>query len=329
MKKLNDHINNMVNYTIRNKICVIAYFNKYSLIALLLCLGTFHSIAQSNYNSCLHLEDFGVVMNNRSRDNSYAIQSAIDSAAETGATICVGPGYINYTQTINIKAGVTIIGAGRGSTPNQTPYNGTIFWYTGVGAAVAITGSNVTLSNLVVYDKSSQATDGVLFQSDTNLIESCTLSNVLIFGFVTGTALHFDAKNRSGITYCSFYDVRIRHAKIGISITPDTTSFINSNSFYHGVISGGAFDTCLKVDGGNNNIFYGTIIEPYTSTYGHIQINKGQIIGQQIRIEAIKLPKNLPVIYLGKNTANCQLSGMYSGGLITNLGKNNRIELMN
>ena len=318
----------MVNYTTKNRMHLIADFKKYALLTLFFCLSTFYSIAQSNLDSCLHLEDFGVVMNNKSKDNSFAIQKAIDSAAITGATICIGPGYINYTQTINIKAGVTIIGAGRGSNPNQTPYNGTIFWYTGVGTAVEITGGNVTLSNFIVYDKSSLATDGILFKSDNNLIESCTLNNVLIFGFVNGTALHFDAKNHSGIAYCSFYDVRIRHAKIGISITPDSTSFINSNSFYHGVISGGAFDICLKVDGGNNNIFYGTIIEPYTSTFGHIQINKGQIIGEQIRIESIKLPKNLPVIYMGKNTANCKLSGMYTGGLITNEGKNNLFELI-
>lgn len=225
---------------------------------------------------------------------------------------------------------MTIIGAGRGPNPNTTPYLGTIFWYTGTGAALAVTGSNASISNLTVYNKTGVATDGILFQAANNtLVESCTLSKILITGFVGGTALHLDASNKSGVTYCSFYDVRVRHAKIGIAISPDSTSFINSNSFFHGVISGGGFDTCLKVDGGNNNILYGTIMEPYTSTYGHWQINKGQIIGVYIRIEAIKLPKNLPVIYLSSQTADCQITGMYSGGLITNNGKNNRIDITN
>ncbi len=300
---------------------------KQFLLSILIFLSTSTIIAQGNNNTAIRLEDYGVVMNSTKTDNTEALQKALDYAAEQSATIYIGPGYISYAHTINIKAGVTIVGSGRGTNSNTTPYNGTIFWYTGIGAAVAITGANVSLSNMIVYNKTAMASDGIVLQSNNNLVESCTLSNVLIYGFVNGTALHFDAKNHSGITYCSFYDVRIRHAKIGIGITPDSTSFINSNSFYHGVISGGGFDYCLQVDGGNNNIFYGTVIEPYTSTYGHIQINKGQIIGDHIRIEAIKLPKTLPVIHLGKNTADCQITGMYSGGLITNEGKNNTIDL--
>lgn len=282
--------------------------------------------AQKGYSNSLSPEDFGVVMNSDS-DNSVFFQRAIDSAAITGATIFVKPGYIKIEQTLIVKAGVTIIGSGRGSIPNQTPYNGTIFWYTGTAAAIEVVGSNVVLNNLTIYDKTSKATDGLLLKATSNLVESFSLSNVLIFGFTNGTALHFLAQNHGGITYCSFYDVRIRHAKIGISISPDATSFINSNSFYHGVISGGGFDTCLKVGGGNNNIFYGTVMEPYTSTFGHLCIDKGQIIGEHIRIEAVHQPKETPVITLGKNTAECFITGMYSGGLIVNEGKNNHLDI--
>ena len=300
---------------------------KHFLLLLILCFNLSFSVAQSKPTAAINLDDYGVVMNNPSYDNSIAMQKALDKAAELSATIYIAPGYINYTQTLTIKAGVTIVGSGRGTNSNTTPYNGTILWYTGTAAAVAITGTNVSLSNLTVYNKSALATAGITLQANNTLIESCTLSNVLIYGIINGTALRFDAQNHAGIAYCSFYDVRIRHAKIGIEIAPDSTSFINSNSFYHGVISGGAFDYCLKVEGGNNNIFYGTVMEPYTSTYGHIQINKGQIIGDHIRIEAIKLPKTLPVVYLGKKTADCQINGMYSGGLITNEGQNNKIDL--
>lgn len=204
----------------------------------------------------LNPEDFGVVMNSDS-DNSVFFQRTIDSAAITGATIFIKPGYIKIEQTLIVKAGVTIIGSGRGSIPNQTPYNGTIFWYTGSTAAMELVGSNVVLNNFTIYDKTSKATDGLLLKATYNLIESFSLSNVLIFGFTNGTALHFLAQNKGGITYSSLYDVRIRHAKIGIRITPDATSFINSNSFYHEVISGVGFDTYLKVEGGNNTIFMG------------------------------------------------------------------------
>ena len=297
-------------------------------ISSILLIGFFcvYSI-QVKAQNMLNPEDFGVIMNNSNSDNSVAFQKAIDSAAITGATIFVKPGYIKFEQTIVVKAGVTIIGSGRGSTPNQTPYNGTIFWYTGASAAMQVIGSNVVLNNFTIYDKTGKATDGLVLKASSNLLESFSLTNVLIFGFVKGTALHFLAENHGGIGYSSFYDLRIRHAKIGISITPDATSFINSNSFYHGAISGGGFDVCLKVEGGNNNIFYGTIIEPYTSTYGHVWIEKGQIIGQYIRIEAIHQSKQTPVIKLERNSFDCSLSGMYSGGLIINEGKNNILTL--
>ncbi len=296
---------------------------KQLILFLLFFYGfTNHITAQSMLNP----EDFGVVMNSNS-DNSVFFQRAIDSAAITSATIFVKPGYIKIEQTLIVKAGVTIIGSGRGSIPNQTPYNGTIFWYTGSSSAIEVVGSNVVLNNFTIYDKTSKATDGLVLKATSNLIESFSLSNVLIFGFTNGTALHFLAQNKGGITYSSLYDVRIRHAKIGISITPDATSFINSNSFYHGVISGGGFDTCLKVEGGNNNIFYGTVMEPYTSTFGHLCIDKGQIIGEHIRIEAVRQPKETPVITFGKNTAECFITGMYSGGLIVNEGKNNRLDI--
>ncbi|MEI7508380.1 MAG: hypothetical protein WCJ62_02840 [Flavobacterium sp.] len=282
---------------------------------------------QLKAQNMLNAEDFGVVMNNTKVDNSAAFQKAIDSAAITGATIFVKPGYIKFNETLVVKAGVTIMGSGRGSTSNQTPNNGTIFWYTGTAAAMQVTGSNVVLNNFTIYDKTSKATDGLVIKASSNLVESFSLTNVLIFGFVNGTALHFLAENHGGIAYSSFYDVRIRHAKIGISITPDGTSFINSNSFYHGVISGGAFDVCLKVEGGNHNIFYGTIIEPYASTYGHVWIEKGQIIGEHIRIESVRQPKETPVVKLEKNSFDCYFTGTYTGGLIVNEGKNNILTL--
>jgi len=284
------------------------------------------SIAQTIPSFCLNPDDFGIVRNSP-KDNSEAFQKMLDQAALTGATICLPTGYITLAKTITVQAGVTIIGSGRGATPNQTPYNGTILWYTGVGAAMVVTGSDVVLNNFTIYDKGGKASDGLLLKADNNLIESFSLINVLIFGFVSGTALHFSAQNKGGITYCSLYDLRIRHAKVGISITPEEGSFINSNSFYHGVISGGGFDTCLLMEGGNNTIFYGTVMEPYSSTYGHILIKKGQIVGENIRIEAIHQPKDKPVITLATKTKDCILTGMYSGGIILNQGQNNRVEL--
>lgn len=48
-------------------------------------------------------------------------------------------------------------------------------------------------------------------------------------------------------------------------------------------------------------------MEPYTSTFGHLCIEKGQIIGEHIRIEAVHQPKEIPVITLGKTPLNALL----------------------
>ena len=100
---------------------------KHCLLSLWFIFGFANHI---NAQNALNPEDFGVVMNSNS-DNSVFFQKAIDSAAVIGATIFVKPGYIKIEHTLIVKAGVTIIGSGRGSNPDQTPYNGTIFWYTG------------------------------------------------------------------------------------------------------------------------------------------------------------------------------------------------------
>ena len=137
------------------------------------------------------------------------------------------------------------------------------------------------------------------------MVESIQLSRVLIYGFTKGTALLLHALHHGGIGYSSFYDCRIRNARIGIEILQSGPgAFVNSNSFFHGAISGGGFDNCILVNGGDNNIFYSTVIEPYTSTYGHLLVNSGQIIGENIRIEAGRQPANRPVIEFGAASAD-------------------------
>jgi hypothetical protein len=290
---------------------------------LILFLNLFFLIAQAQSTNAFFT--YQILPN---ADNSIALQKVIDSASSKGSTIYINAGIIQFEHTIHVKAGVTIIGAGRGSTPTKTPYNGTIFWYKGDSTAIEIDGSNVILQNFILYDKNSKATNGILLFAKNNLLESISIHNVEIFGFLNGNAFCMNATNHAGIGYCSFYDVSIRHAKNGIVINPDSTSFINSNSFYHCIISGGGFYIPLLVNGGNNNIFYAPVIEPYQSKEAHIVVNKGQIIAENLRLEATKQPKELPVIILSTKSKNCKLTGMYSGGMILNLGSDNRIDLL-
>ena len=286
--------------------------------ALLLMLH----FATSFGDNCLNVRNFGALGNGTTNDFT-AFQNAIDSAKITGATVCIPPGVYKIDSTLTISSGVSLLGEGIGSEVLQTPYNGSLIVYTGTGIAFCIKGSGVSISNLTLLDNNNTgASGGIKIESTNKLIENVMIKNVLISGFTTGTALQLSATNSAGISYCSFYDVRIRHGLIGIHLYQDATSFVNSNSFYHGAISGGGFNKGLHVEGGNNNLFFGTVIEPPTSTNGHIVVEKGQIIGEEIRIEGSAQSTAIPLIHFNVNANESFLSGHFSGGSVVNNGNN-------
>jgi len=276
-----------------------------------------NQIAQS-----INVQDFGAIGDGNT-DDYIAIQNAIDSASITGAKVNMPRGIYNISQTLIIPAGVMIEGEGRGATSTQTPYNGTIIKNIGTDVTISIIGQNAGLKDLVVYDTDNEGSvGGVEIVADGILIESVVLERVLIFGFTDGTALKLEAKNTGGISYCSFYDLRIRYGKTGILLEQDTTSFVNSNSFFHGAISGDGFDYCLRVLGGNNNVFDSFVFESYTAIYGHIVIESGQIIGNNVRIEGIFQPNDVPLIVINKGTSGTEISGRISGGMTIDKGDN-------
>lgn len=271
----------------------------------------------------LCISDFGAVADGLT-DNTTAIQNALNYAAVSGKSICIPNGIFAFSGTLSVVSGVVFEGKGMGSTSTATPYNGSQLKYTGNAWAMQISGQNVNLKSFVLYNKnnSAAALGGIRIYANNQGTESCILENILISGFVGGSALELKAENNGGIAYCSFYDVRVRHAKQGIHIQQDATSFVNSNSFYHGAISGGAFDYGLHVEGGNNNVFNGLIIEPYQSTFGHLVIESGSIAGNQIRIEGNSQPNTTPLIECKSGTYGTYLDGIYAGGLTLDRGNN-------
>ena len=270
----------------------------------------------------INVTDFGALGDGVNDDYS-AIQNAINQAATNGSHVLIPAGTYNCSSTIVVPAGVILIGEGRGQSSTQTPNTGTIIKNTGTHLTVQITGSNAGLRDLTVYDTDNAgALGGVQLLANGSLVESIILDNVLIFGFTDGDALHLKSTNGGGLSYCSFEDLRVRHAKTGIHIEEVGNGFVNSNAFYHGAVSGGGFSHCLFVEGGNNNVFHGTIFEPYSSTIGHLIINQGSITGIDIRIEGTSQPTDLPLIKFEENTYGSRLTGVYSGGLTIDKGDN-------
>lgn len=278
-------------------------------------------IAMKAQVNCIDVRDFGVVPNSTA-DCSDSLQNAIDHAHTLGAAICFPAGVYKLSKTISVPEGVSFKGAGMGSNATTTPYNGTILWYYGSAIAFQVVGTNASFSDLTIYNYGGNALVGLEIIADAEIIESIQLNKVQLYGFTSGTALRLKAINNGGIAYGSFYDVRVRHAKIGIEVNESVGSFINSNSFFHGVISGGSFQNAIFIDGGNNNTFYSTVIEPPSSTMGHVVVNKGQIIGENIRVEATSQTVGIPVIKFAATASQSKISGLYGGGLIINEGNN-------
>lgn len=274
------------------------------------------------FGSSLCVTDFGALGDGKT-DNTVFFQKGIDSAASLGGKLCVPYGIYNLSGTLTIPAGVFLEGFGTGNNPLGTPVNGSILKYTGTGWAIKITGSNAGLRDLVIYDQpNSGAAGGISVSATGVLVESCKFINLLISGFADGTALKLEAMNSAGIAYCSFDDIRIRHAKTGIHIIQDAGSFVNSNAFYHGAVSGGGFEQCLLVQGGNNNLFEGLVLEPYSSVKGHLVVEKGSITGTHIRIEGSQQPPEIPILCFKQGTSGSVLEGLFGGGLILNEGDN-------
>ena len=290
-----------------------------SSLTLLSLLIFCHSLALSMY---LNVKDFGATANDVSDDHT-AIQAAIDSAALTGSTVFFPAGNYKVSQSLTVPAGVSLIGEGRGMTSTGTPSLGTIITNTGSSVTIRITGTNVSIESLVIYDdQNAGAAGGIEVIGDGTIVESVVLNKLLISGFTDGTALKLKALNAGGVTYCSFYDIRVRYGKVGILIDEASGSFINSNSFYHGAISGDGFDYGIHIIGGNNNVFNALVLEPYSSNYGHFVVEKGEVKGNDIRIEGSNQPDTIPLIFFTQNTRNSVLSGIYSGGLTVDNGDN-------
>lgn len=270
----------------------------------------------------LIVTDFGAVGDGQT-DDTEAFEAALDSATVLGAKVFVPAGIYKITRTLNISDGVTLIGEGPGSDPLETPYNGSLLWYFGNEFALKVNGHNSRLRDLVVRDKSNEnAQGGILLEADGRLLENVYFEEVLISGFTSGTALKLHAKNEGGIAFASFNNVRVRHGNIGIHILEDNTSFVNSNTWNHCLVSGGGFKHGLHVEGGNNNNFNALIIEPYTSTHGHLYVEKGHIFCSQIRIEGTQQPETIPLIYFDRYTQNSEITGVYAGGLTIDKGNN-------
>lgn len=272
--------------------------------------------------NCIDADSYGLIPNDPSADNFTALTNALNDAAIVGNKVCLPTGVLYFSTTLQIPAGVIVIGTGTGSDPlNTSPGRGSVLAYTGNQFAIELSGHNSGLRDLNIDNKSQGTAAGAIrIFADGELVESLGIDNVQIFSFLDDAiGLKLEAINSGGIAYCSFSRLRIRHASTAIHIIEDSSSFINSNRFYDFVFSGTGTGCKygIRVNGGNNNVFYGAILEPRKSEYGHIVIEEGKIDTPNIRIEANEQEKDHPVIHFHPNTYGSVIEGFNEGkGLI-------------
>ena len=157
---------------------------------------------------------------------------------------------------------------------------------------------------------------GVLVHANASLVESVTMRNVLIIKFMSGTAITLKAENAGGIGYASFENVRIRYAKIGIHLTAaDSTSFVNSNNFHDGAISGEMTEYAVLAEGPgacNDNKFTGMVIEPPSTNITHVLVKGANtnIRMHDVRLEGSQMPPDKPLVIIEDDSYGNVMNGM-------------------
>eukprot|EP00041_Stephanoeca_diplocostata_P016213 m.318853 g.318853 ORF g.318853 m.318853 type:complete len:719 (+) comp20291_c0_seq10:218-2374(+) len=244
-------------------------------------------------------------------DDTAALQACIDAAGETASAVILPAGVYLTTDTLHVPGGVRIQGEGIGNNPlSITRPTGSMIKYRGTGVTMNITGHAASLVRVTLFDELHTASVGVLVHANGVGIESLVLHEVLFYYYTGGTALHMHATNGGGVAYCSFYDLRFRHASSAIVLESDgiNFSFVNSNTFYGGAISGGGYAYGIHIRGPgsvNNNVFMNIVVEMYASTHGHLVV-EGESSWVEVygsRFEAKDQTESVPIVSFHDNTS--------------------------
>lgn len=267
-----------------------------------------------------------------STDSGSAVNAALIAAGQ--APVILPIGVYRHSTTINIPAGGKLWGCGIGSNPlTNPPTTGTLFKYTGSGKAMSVNGHSTDLRNFTVTDGGGNATHGIVLNGDGNGLESNYYENVYVHVFQAAGAIgwHLNGINAGYVAYNTFINCRARRCKTGIRIdaTGGGGGFCNSNHWYGGATSGplGTVDYGIHITSGQDNIFDNFVVEQYESTVGHVVVDAGSIIMNDVTIEGTGQPATTPLVLLRDGTSRSRIHGSGASGFYKDLGHNDiRIE---
>jgi hypothetical protein len=291
-----------------------------------------------------YASDFGVI-GDANADDTLALQAAINSASanDSGGIVVLPKGTFRIFEPLIVPAGITLQGQGIGDSPLAISFDAgaSTIAYCGTDYAVKLEGHAAGLRDLAIYDwpygtdcEDIQAAGGALVEADATLVESVIVSNIFIYYFLGGSALSLVAKNSGGVPFGNYQNIRIRHAKRGISLQADETSFVNSNSFIAGGMSGGGFEVGVIAQGPgacNDNKFYGMFIEPPDTDLTHVYVSgsKTNIKLLDVRLEATSKSLDRPIVIVEESSYGNVMNGFLGHTHVqANLNRNPGIDLM-
>jgi len=266
----------------------------------------------------IHVSSFGA-MGDSSTDDSFAIQAALDYAYNDGldsGVVHFGRGVFRTSVALVVRDGVRMVGEGYGGSPLAIDFGGTVIAYCGTDYAIRISGHNAGIERLAVYDwpysdtngvadgcSGIDAKGGVVVDAVGRLVESVVVRDVLFYHFMGGTGLTLRAVEKGGVAFSSFYDLRVRHAKLGIHLVAEEGSFVNANSFYGGAVTGAMTESGLLAEGPgpcNGNRFDNMAIEPPDTLNGHVVVRgyKTNVWMSKVRIEGTEQDESTPMIHI-------------------------------
>jgi len=295
-------------------------------------------------SSFTYASDFGVI-GDANADDTLALQAAINSASanDSGGIVVLPKGTFRIFEPLIVPAGITLQGQGIGDSPLAISFDAgaSTIAYCGNDYAVKLEGHAAGLRDLAIYDwpygtdcENIQAAGGVIVQADATLVESVIVSNIFIYFFLGGPALSLVAKNSGGVPFGSYQNLRIRHCKQGISLQADETSFVNSNSFIAGGMSGGGFEVGVIAQGPgacNDNKFYGMFIEPPDTDLTHVYVSgsKTNIKLLDVRLEATSKSLDRPIVVVEDSSYGNVMNGFLGHTHVqANLNRNPDIDFM-
>eukprot|EP00547_Thalassionema_nitzschioides_P009475 CAMPEP_0194229316 /NCGR_PEP_ID=MMETSP0156-20130528/43828_1 /TAXON_ID=33649 /ORGANISM="Thalassionema nitzschioides, Strain L26-B" /LENGTH=765 /DNA_ID=CAMNT_0038961865 /DNA_START=77 /DNA_END=2371 /DNA_ORIENTATION=+ len=297
---------------------------------------------QISTSSFTFASEFGVV-GDGTADDTAALQAALDSASndDSGGIVILPAGVFFTTSRLQIPAGVTLQGQGYGSSPLswQGDAGSSTIAYCGADYAIGMNGNSAAVEHVAIFDWhyngcQHDAAGGIILEAHGRELESIRVDNVLLFQFTEGTALHLKATSQGRIAYANFQNVRIRQAKRGISLEADEDSFVHSNTWLAGAMSGGGFEVGIIANATgacNENIFYGAVVETSTSDLAHVYVegNKTNLKLVNARLEGIDQPIDRPLVKIHESSYGNEMTGILGHTYVDgNLNRNPGIRFM-